>query len=127
MRGGPLTWLKEDLRARRDALLAGLSGLKGFSALRPAAGYYVFAGIRPFLRSTGGRTFKDSASLARALLEKASVALLPGSAFGLEEYVRMTFAPTPIQRIEEGVNRLRAFFKEGDEKITASESLASGA
>ncbi len=104
--GGPLTPLREELRVRRDALVAGLEGLPGFSVLPPAGGFYVFARIPS--RSAGPAA---SAALASALLEEASVALLPGSAFGAEGYLRLTFAPTPLPRIEEGVRRLRDFLE----------------
>jgi aspartate aminotransferase len=111
--GGPLNALKETLRARRDALMAGLAILRDFSPLPPAAGFYVFAGAAPWLGRPrrGGTAFPaDSATLARVLLEEAGVALLPGLAFGVEGYLRLTFAPTPRPRIDEGVRRLREFF-----------------
>ena len=109
---GPLPFLRDTLRGRRDALWAGLARLPGVTPLHPAAGFYVFAGVRPWLghqTRTGQRLPADSASLASVLLEEASVAVLPGSAFGAEGYLRFTFAPTPRARIDEGLNRLRMF------------------
>lgn len=115
---GPVTNFRETLRTRRDTLMAALKTLPGFFPLLPAAGFYVFVDVHPILdrfRERGGREGEGkfpagSACLADALLEEASVALLPGSAFGAEGYLRLTFAPTPPPRIEEGVRRLRAFF-----------------
>ena len=111
--GGPVRELKETLRVRRDALLDGLENLPGLSPLFPSAGFYIFVEVSPelgFERKGKGKAPVDSASLANALLEEASVSLLPGSIFEAEGYLRLTFAPTPLSRIEEGVNRLRTFF-----------------
>jgi aspartate aminotransferase len=111
--GGPVRELKETLRVRRNALLDGLENLSGLSPLFPSAGFYIFVEVSPVLgfeRKGKGKAPVDSASLANALLEEASVSLLPGSIFEAEGYLRLTFAPTPLSRIEEGVNRIRIFF-----------------
>jgi aspartate aminotransferase len=63
--------------------------------------------VRPLL----GRTFPDSrpcdssAALARYLLEEFHVATVPGSAFGAEGYLRLSFA-TSLEDVEEGVARI---------------------
>jgi aspartate/methionine/tyrosine aminotransferase len=52
---------------------------------------------------------KDTAELAKMLLDVARVALVPGEAFGAPGYLRLSYA-TSIERIDEGLRRLNRFF-----------------
>ena len=56
----------------------------------------------------GARGCATSGDLAARLLEEAKVALVPGSAFCAEGYVRLSFA-TSMDKIEEGCKRIKAF------------------
>jgi len=51
---------------------------------------------------------KDSVSLAEILLEEANVAVVPGSAFGADDYLRLSYA-TSMENIVEGLNRIENF------------------
>jgi aspartate aminotransferase len=76
-------------------------GSRLFDCARPQGGLFLFADAR---RHLGGK-FKDSQALARYLLEKAGVAVVPGSAFGREGFLRLSFSsPEPVLR--EGYARL---------------------
>ena len=64
------------------------------------------------LNGTGWRFFgrsgiHDSQSFATYLLDEARVAVVPGSAFGADDYIRISYA-TSLERIQEGVGRMRA-------------------
>lgn len=84
---------RRELQKKRDLAYALASRL--FDCLKPRGGFFVFADAR---RHLGGR-FKDSAALARHLLEEARVAVVPGSACGLEGFLRLSFtAPEPSLR-----------------------------
>ncbi len=50
-----------------------------------------------------------TAGLARQLLEREHVAVVPGEAFGAPGYLRFSYA-TSMERIEEGLRRLERFF-----------------
>ncbi|MHB8280482.1 MAG: aminotransferase class I/II-fold pyridoxal phosphate-dependent enzyme, partial [Candidatus Humimicrobiaceae bacterium] len=54
---------------------------------------------------------KNAFDFAGELLEKAKVAVVPGGAFGDDNYIRISYATT-IEKIEEGMNRLEKFCKE---------------
>ena len=85
---------------RRDVIVAGLNALPGFSCLSPKGAFYVF----PNIKETGWR----SKPLADALLEKAGVALLSGTAFGAhgEGYIRLSYANS-VANIELALERMR--------------------
>ncbi|OGN73704.1 MAG: aspartate aminotransferase [Chloroflexi bacterium GWB2_49_20] len=85
---------------RRDVIVAGLNNIPGVSCRKPQGAFYVF----PNIRGTG----LSSSQAADLILEKAGVALLPGSAFGEygEGYLRLSYA-TSIDNIECGLEAIR--------------------
>ena len=78
--------MREEFKRRRDAFVAGLNKVKGFSCRMPRGAFYVF----PNITQTGW----PSKKLANALLEDAGVACLSGTAFGDfgEGYLRFSVA-----------------------------------
>ena len=96
----------KEYQHRRDVMVDGLNAIPGFKCLRPQGAFYAFPNIRAF-----GLT---SAELADLILEKANVALLPGSSFGKygEGYLRLVYSNSitniqmAIQQIGEAVNTL---------------------
>ena len=83
---GSVENMKHEFQKRRDAFVAGLNKLKGFSCRMPKGAFYAF----PSIRQTGWTSKK----LADALLEDAGVACLSGTAFGDfgEGYLRFSVA-----------------------------------
>lgn len=78
--------MREQFRARRDVLVDGLNAIEGVSCLRPGGAFYAFPNI------TGLGV--PATELADALLDRAGVACLPGTAFGRagEGYLRLSYA-----------------------------------
>jgi aspartate aminotransferase len=78
--------MRNEFQRRRDAFVAGLNKIKGFSCRMPKGAFYVF----PNITKTGWKSKK----LADALLEQAGVACLSGTAFGDygEGYLRFSVA-----------------------------------
>jgi aspartate/methionine/tyrosine aminotransferase len=93
---------REELRARRDRMLAGLARLGFDVPAVPRGGPYVFAKLPDRLLPTE--------AFARDLLEKAHVAVTPGGQFGPGSgaYVRFSCA-APAARIDEAMTRIDAF------------------
>jgi aspartate/methionine/tyrosine aminotransferase len=93
-----------EFKKRRDVMVAGLNEIKGFSCLLPKGAFYVF----PNIKGTGWRSKK----LADALLEKAGVAALSGTAFGNfgEGYLRFSVANS-IENIEKALDRVDSWAK----------------
>ncbi len=90
---------------RRARILAGLSAIPGVSCPEPSGAFYAFPDVSAHLVNGSG----DSTALARHLLEREHVAVVPGDAFGAPGYLRLSYA-TSIARIEEGLRRLERFF-----------------
>ena len=89
-----------EYQLRRNVIVDGLNTIPGFTCQKPQGAFYAF----PNITGTG----MDSSELANLILEKAGVALLPGSAFGQygEGYLRLSYANS-IENIEKGIERIR--------------------
>src|SRR5579883_465857 len=90
---------------RRARILAGLSAIPGVVCPEPSGAFYAFPDFSAHLVNGSG----DATTLARHLLEREHVAVVPGDAFGAPGYLRFSYA-TSIDRIEEGLRRLERFF-----------------
>jgi aspartate aminotransferase len=90
---------------RRDNLLGWLTEDPRIKCEAPAGAFYLFVDISSLLSPDGIRT---SADFATALLDDAHVALTAGEAFDAPGFLRISYA-TSMDRLEEGVKRIRAF------------------
>jgi aspartate/methionine/tyrosine aminotransferase len=90
-----------EYQRRRDVIVAGLNAIPGITCRKPQGAFYVFPNIKGSNRTSN--------ALANLILEKAGVALLPGSAFGSfgEGYLRLSYANS-IPNIEKGLARIRS-------------------
>ena len=87
---------------RRAYLVPALNAIDGFCCADPDGAFYVFPDIHQFF---GLGSVHDSQSFANFLLDDARVAVVPGSAFGADGFIRISYA-TSMDRIKEGVERL---------------------
>lgn len=94
----------KEYQHRRDVIVAGLNSIPGIQCQTPQGAFYVF----PNIKATG----MTSTELANHILEKAGVALLPGSSFGKhgEGYLRISYA-TSLETIKLGLERIQAVIK----------------
>jgi len=90
---------------RRKRIIAGLRAIPGVTCTEPQGAFYAF----PKVPARGGKGAGDSAQIARDLLEKEHVAVVPGDAFGAPGHLRISYA-TSLERIEEGLRRLTHYF-----------------
>jgi aspartate aminotransferase len=95
--------MREDYRRRRDQMLQGLSRVEGIRCLKPDGAYYVFPNMKGFMERFG---FKNSSDLARGLLLGVGIATVPGLAFGMDGYLRISYA-VKESLIREGLKRLQ--------------------
>jgi len=93
---------------RRECIVKGLRAIPGIECEWPGGAFYAFPNISAHLQGTHPLA-KSCTDLAKDLLEKAHVALVPGEAFGAPGFLRLSYA-TSIERIEEGLRRLNKFF-----------------
>lgn len=105
------TMLKE-FDARRRYMVETINATPGLSAQMPKGAFYVMLNITELLgKSWEGRKITDSLSFADCLLDAKMTAVVPGGPFGLEGYVRLSYA-TSMENIVEGLKRIAAFAKE---------------
>lgn len=109
---GPLAFLAERnavFQARRDLCLKAFNGIDGLSCRTPDGAFYLYpscAGMIGRMRPDGRRIETD-ADFATFLIEEAGVAVVPGTAFGLAPYFRISFA-TSTERLETAMARIAA-------------------
>jgi aspartate aminotransferase len=103
--------MRREFEARRDLVCRRLSALPGVKCPTPGGAFYAFFNVAThFGRTLAGRKVTDSLTLCQAALESAHVNLVPGSAFGAEGYVRLSFA-TSREQINGGLDRLEQLLK----------------
>jgi len=93
---------------RRKHIVEGLRQIAGVTCEWPGGAFYAFPNVSAHLRG-GNALAKSCTELAKELLERAHVALVPGEAFGAPGFLRLSYA-TSLDRIEEGLRRLNKFF-----------------
>jgi len=93
---------------RRKRIVEGLRAIPGIECEWPGGAFYAFPNVSAHLQGAHPLA-KSCTDLAKDLLEKAHVALVPGEAFGAPGFLRLSYA-TSIERIEEGLRRLNKFF-----------------
>jgi aspartate aminotransferase len=109
----PTQEMKKAFAARRDYFVDRVNHIPGISCLVPQGAFYIFMNIKQQLgRTLHGVKINTSEDFARVLLEKGLVAVVPGSAFGAEGYLRWSYA-TSMDQIKEGLDRLEKFLAEG--------------
>ena len=93
---------------RRKRIVEGLREIDGVTCEWPGGAFYAFPNVSAHLHGKDALA-KTCTNLAKDLLEKAHVALVPGEAFGAPGFLRISYA-TSLDRIEEGLRRLSRFF-----------------
>jgi len=93
-------------KERRDFVVNSLNNIKGISCLKPSGAFYVFPSCKKLLgKKTKLKTDKD---FVEKLLEEALVAVVQGSAFGLDGYFRISYA-TSMDNLKKALERIKSF------------------
>jgi aspartate aminotransferase len=102
----PVQMMLAEYRRRRDRLIEGLQSIPGIRCVPPHGAFYAYPNVGYYLKKDG---LGDTSVLAARLLEEAHVAVVPGTAFGTQEHIRISYA-TSLEHINEGIRRMAAFF-----------------
>jgi aminotransferase len=91
--------MRKDYDLRRKYICKRVKNIRGFSCVEPNGAFYLFPNIKSF--------DKSSYDFAKFLLEKAKVAVVPGTEFGRcgEGYIRMSYA-TSMEKIKIALDRI---------------------
>jgi aspartate aminotransferase len=98
---------------RRKRIVEGLRAIPGVICEWPGGAFYAFPNISAHLGEGKNAHARTCTDLAKLLLEKAHVAVVPGEAFGAPGFLRLSYA-TSIERIDEGLRRLDKFFSRAE-------------
>ncbi|ENN88188.1 Aspartate aminotransferase B [Rhizobium freirei PRF 81] len=102
---GPQDFLRErtaSFQKRRDLVVGRLNAIEGLDCLVPEGAFYTFSGCAGVLGTTtpSGKTIATDADFCAYLLDEAHVAVVPGSAFGLSPYFRISYATSETDLVE---------------------------
>jgi len=95
--------MREEYRRRRDELVPALNGIRGVRCAMPGGAFYVWPSVQGAMRAM---KVDSSVEFARRLMSEIAVATVPGEAFGVAGYLRLSYALS-MERIREGVTRMR--------------------
>jgi aspartate aminotransferase len=94
-----------EYRRRRDFVIPRLREIPGVECSVPAGAFYAYPNLRAALDRGG---IKTPLEFADRLLKEASVAVVPGEAFGTDDHVRISYA-TSMEELERGLDRIHRF------------------
>ena len=105
--------MRREFDQRRKYMIEKLNQIKGVSCLKPAGAFYAFPNVSKILEKGvkyNGKRIINSFDLADFILKEAEVALIPGSDFEAEGYLRLSYA-TSMEDIKEGLDRIENILK----------------
>ena len=110
---GPQNFIMErskEFQERRDFVVKSLNEIKDLSCINPDGAFYVFPNCSKCLnkKDKKGKLLKTDSDFVESLLENNSVAVVQGSAFGLEGYFRISYA-TSTQNLKNALKRISEF------------------
>ena len=103
--------MKRAFEARRRMVLAKIEHMPFLSAKKPSGAFYVMIDVRDLYgKKIAGKAINSASDLAEIFLEQAHVAMVPGIAFGCDDYLRMSYATSEAD-IKEGLNRIERLIR----------------
>ena len=103
-----LTDWRADFAKRRDLVVGLLNDIPGLTCAKPEGAFYVYPSCAGIIgkKTASGQVINDSNNLATYFLESVGVAVVPGSAFGLDSYFRISYA-TSVKNLTEACARIK--------------------
>lgn len=101
----------KEFEKRRNYMIDRIGKIDGLSIIRPKGAFYIMVCIENYYgKEINGKVINSSLDFSKSLLDEEKVAVIPGIAFGLDNYIRLSYA-TSMEIIEEGLNRLEKYLK----------------
>jgi len=99
----------KEFENRRNFMIYKLEKLSEISIIKPSGAFYIMVNISAYLNTTfKEQIINNSVDFAKVLLEEEKVAVIPGDGFGLDDYIRLSYA-TSMDVIENGIDRISTF------------------
>ena len=106
-----ITKMINEFEKRRNYMINRIESIDNLSIVKPKGAFYIMINIENCLgKEINGKILKDSMEFCASLLENEKLAVIPGKAFGLNNYIRVSYA-TSMEAIKEGLNRIESFIK----------------
>jgi aspartate aminotransferase len=95
---------------RRDFVVNSLNAINGVECLKPDGAFYVFPSCKNLIgkKDINGKKIENDTDFVQSLLENNGVAVVQGSAFGLEGYFRISYA-TSMKNLKKAMKRIKSF------------------
>ena len=104
--------MRVEYAKRRDYIVGRLRKIPGVACGEPQGAFYVFPRVSALYgKKFQGKAITGSVAMSETLLEKAHIATVPGSGFGADEYIRLSYA-TSMEKISAGLDRIEKFVRE---------------
>ena len=95
---------------RRDFVVNSLNAINGIECLKPDGAFYVFPSCKGLIgkKDKNGNKLENDTDFVQSLLENNNVAVVQGSAFGLDGYFRISYA-TSMEKLKVAMDRIKSF------------------
>jgi aspartate aminotransferase len=105
-------YMKKHFAERRNVMVDMVNSIKGLSCRKPKGAFYVMVNFKNIKgKNIAGTKVESSLDFAKLLLDKVKVAVIPGIAFGNDDYIRLSYA-TSMENIKEGLRRIKQIVEE---------------
>ena len=97
---------------RRDFVVNSLNAIEGINCIKPNGAFYVFPSCKGLIgkKDKNGKKIENDTDFVQSLLENNGIAVVQGSAFGLEGFFRISYA-TSMDNLEKAMKRIKDFCK----------------
>ena len=102
----------KSFQERRDFVVKELNAINGINCLKPDGAFYVFPSCKKLIgkKDNKGREIKNDTDFVQSLLENNGIAVVQGSAFGLEGFFRISYA-TSMENLKKALEKISIFCK----------------
>ena len=102
----------DSFQERRDFVVNALNAIDGIECLNPDGAFYVFPSCKGLMgkKDPNGNKIKSDTDFVQSLLENSGIAVVQGSAFGLEGFFRISYA-TSMDNLKKAMDKISSFCK----------------
>lgn len=114
--------MKAEYVKRRNYMVERINSIEGLSCREPHGAFYIFMNVKDVLgKEHYGKMINTAHELCEDILDRALVAMVPSEGFGVEGYVRLSYA-TSMEVITTGLDRIEEYLQGKSEKIVYSDN-----
>lgn len=114
--------MKKTYIERRNYMVERINSIDGLSCKMPHGAFYVFMNVKEALKKEHyGRMINTAHELCEDILDRALVALVPSEGFGVDGYVRLSYA-TSMETIKTGLDRIEKYLQGGYDELVYTDN-----